>query len=130
MANALNTKDKLCRIGVISEDLCVFCNSNTECNTHLFFERPFVFQIWYRLLSIGGFYKSSSVSAIEWFNIFKATRWKSRNTRLLLKMLKRLIYEVWQERNNRIFGNGINNSSQLFCQIHSNILNFLKTDTC
>lgn len=65
MANALNTKDKLCRLGIISEDLCVLCNSESETNTHLFFECSFVYQIWYRLLSNGGFYKPSNVSSIE-----------------------------------------------------------------
>jgi hypothetical protein len=130
MANALNTKDKLCRIGIISDNMCVFCKSETECNTHLFFECSFVFQIWYRLLLSYGFYKPSAVSSIEWFNIFKATRWKSCQTRLLLKMLKRLVYEVWQERNNRIFGSSIRSSSQLFDQIHRNILWFLRSDSC
>ena len=129
MANALNTKDKLCRMGIISEDLCVFCKSETESNTHLFFECPFVYQIWYRLLSNGGFYKPSPVSSIEWFNVFKATRWKTRMTRLLLKFLKKLIYAVWSERNNRIFGIGSKNSSQLYNLIHGNILRDLKTDS-
>lgn len=117
MANAVNTKSKLLSYGIISEDMCVLCNSHAETNVHLFFECTFVSNIWSKLLAIGGFHKPSSVSQTEWYNIYKATRWKNTKTCIMLRLLKRFIYEIWLERNNRIFGNERRSSDQIYMQI-------------
>lgn len=127
MSNALNTKDKLFKIGIIPDDICVFCHAESECNTHLFFECNFVYQVWKRVLDFGKLHQPSVNNRDELFNLFKATRWKSKEGMLLLRILKIILLEVWSERNRRVFTSIELNSDALFFVILKEI--FKKTGT-
>ncbi|XP_050207875.1 uncharacterized protein LOC126657252 [Mercurialis annua] len=50
LQDKLNTKDKLLRWKVVQNDVCCFCNSETESISHLFFECGYSRAIWKRLL--------------------------------------------------------------------------------
>lgn len=122
MANAINTKDKLQRIGLAMDDTCVLCCQQAENNIHLFFNCSYVYHIWNRLLAAGSFYRPSRNSIEEWHNIFKHTRWKTNSSHFLLAMLKRTVVTIWHERNSRIFTAKCKTKDQLFYEIYKLVI--------
>lgn len=50
----------------------------------------------------------------EWYNIFKASRWKSSATVTLLIVLKIFLHVIWTERNLRVFNATKNSKAKLY----------------
>ena len=112
ISRGINTKDKLKLWGLIDNATCVLCGMHDETIPHLFFECQYTYYIWYRLLKLLKLHNPSRNARMEWFSIFKATRWKNHNSLCLLRTLKKATYGIWLERNNRVF-NGISTNKQL-----------------
>ncbi|XP_074314485.1 uncharacterized protein LOC141649701 [Silene latifolia] len=95
MRNALNTKEKLHRIGVISDDLCCICQVSFETVTHLFQQCPYVL----KLLEL----------ACDWLKIPKPQgnsliwtgrrNWSQVQKDICLAVFMAVHYMVWQQCN-------------------------------
>jgi hypothetical protein len=49
MHRILATNTFLCKIGIVESELCTFCNVHQETLSHLFWECPYVSEIWDRI---------------------------------------------------------------------------------
>ena len=103
LKNGILTLRKLKIFGIIQCDTCSLCGSDVEIVAHLFFECDFTFHIWNLILHHYGYHRPTRNSLMEWYNIFKATRWKNERGRLMLRILKKVLYFIWMERNDRVF---------------------------
>lgn len=101
--NALHTRDKLLSRGIITYADCLLCGRRNESISHLFFACSYVHNLWKRILAVHNFHIPSRDPFIEWARLFKDTQWRTDRTNLLLKLLKKVIYAVWEERNIRFF---------------------------
>ncbi|XP_026419873.1 uncharacterized protein LOC113315838 [Papaver somniferum] len=100
----LKTRDKLVRWGVININKCVLCEDGIESEAHIFHDFPFFALIWNGLLLKLGFCRGNTPTwevEIQWCITFFAGN-------DLISTIKKLvfngfIYQIWSERNNRIF---------------------------
>ncbi|GAB2279431.1 hypothetical protein Dimus_014071 [Dionaea muscipula] len=96
--------------GVVDEDVCVLCNEGRGTRAHLFLECSFSVEVWKGILvavNIGCNRRSwfSWDSWKEWF--IKVTRGKTAKAAGRRGLLVATMYELWRERNNRIFNQGL-----------------------
>lgn len=112
--NALNTKRKLAYRGMNVDKQCILCMAGEEDVQHLYFSCPLSSYVWKRTKQRGGYAAPLPCSDEEWHSIYKATRWKMSKTFELLIMLKAVLYEVWMERNCRIFNRQRRSNVQVF----------------
>lgn len=103
LKNGILSLHKLKSFGIIQSDICFLCGTGVETVSHLFFECEFTFHIWNKLLHHYGYHRPMRISPMEWYNIFKATRWKNERGCLMLRILKKALYFIWMERNIRVF---------------------------
>lgn len=101
--NALLTRDKLINLGIAVPTTCELCGSQSESFQHLFFECPFVYQLWCVTMSKYARVDHATISSMQWHIIEKATKWRKDKRTVFIFVLKKLIKAIWYERNNRIF---------------------------
>ncbi|XP_057763530.1 uncharacterized protein LOC130983559 [Arachis stenosperma] len=101
----VNTKDRLSRLGIISQDdiTCVLCNNEVEDVRHLFLGCVFAWQVWSAwILAFGrrwtypGSMKEHFISWTE-----EPRRLEERNHRL--RCFSAIVWNLWLERNRRVF---------------------------
>ncbi|XP_038995732.1 uncharacterized protein LOC120120047 [Hibiscus syriacus] len=99
----LPTKDRMQRLGIITNDLCMFCSEATENRNHLFTECPKSASIWKSILQLSGLNRQFS----DWTNLLEwaTSTWKGKSLlSCILKMSWNAFnYTIWEERNRRIF---------------------------
>ncbi|XP_026439688.1 uncharacterized protein LOC113338492 [Papaver somniferum] len=108
----LKTRDKLLKWGVSENDKCVLCDNGSESVAHLFHDCHFYALIWEGLLLRIGYVRGATPSwevEIQW-----CIAYFSGND--LISSIKKLvftgfIYQIWRDRNNRIF-------AKKTCSIH------------
>ncbi|XP_074297211.1 uncharacterized protein LOC141627912 [Silene latifolia] len=93
--NALNTKEKLHRIGVSPDDLCCICHAGSENVTHLFQHCPYVIEIlelicaWLKIPKPQG-------NSLIWTGM---RNWSQVQKAICLAVFMAVNYIVWQQRN-------------------------------
>ncbi|XP_074290918.1 uncharacterized protein LOC141617649 [Silene latifolia] len=93
--NALNVKDKLCRIGICTDDKCCICDTDTETISHLIMHCSYSRQVlhavcsWLCIPTPGG-------NAIIWIG---RRKWRSIQKGICLAAVMAVYYHVWQQRN-------------------------------
>lgn len=112
--NKLLTMDNLELRGVQTEQKCVFCLSEKETASNLFFGCPVTRRIWSSVLYWTGIKRSSSNNLkveLKWFSRFN--RGKSDICKMRRSALTGTLYEIWIERNCRIFKKNVRGKKQI-----------------
>ncbi|XP_074305391.1 uncharacterized protein LOC141640519 [Silene latifolia] len=99
----LPTVDSLVQRGFSWINRCALCEAAQETHQHLFFECTWSAALWTRIQSFFSFATHSNelASVLAWFHSHnRGSSWiKKRKRSALLSV----IYQIWQERNHRIF---------------------------
>ncbi|XP_057719921.1 uncharacterized protein LOC130934359 [Arachis stenosperma] len=107
LTDMVNTKERLSRLGILNQDdqSCVLCNKEIEQIHHLFLGCDFAWQVWSawlyvfgRLWSLPGLMKDHFLSWTE-----EPRRKEDRKQQL--RCFCAIIWNIWLERNRRIFQN-------------------------
>ncbi|XP_058216740.1 uncharacterized protein LOC131327608 [Rhododendron vialii] len=99
----LSTKDRLLSWGMNVEDGCVLCNNGQESHEHLFFHCVFSQSVWgaiWQRCSMAQI-RSSLSDMITWY--IQNAKGSSFKCWLLKSVLAACVYNLWIERNLRIF---------------------------
>ncbi|XP_010543947.1 PREDICTED: uncharacterized protein LOC104816716 [Tarenaya hassleriana] len=105
MHNRLPTKDHLNCWGVISDTSCNLCGGEEEIHQHLFFKCSYNKQLW----SFFGSYcwpnpPEDLQSCLSWID--NPSNDFARNMKTISRLIAQTaVYELWKERNHRIFRN-------------------------
>lgn len=121
LRNAMNFKDKLLRIGLVSDATCCFCADEIETNIHLYFSCKVVHSLLNKISALLGHGIRSRDSNIEWCYLYRATRWKNVSGMMLLLVLKKFIRFIWRERNERVFNGKIKSEIEIWNQLIGSI---------
>lgn len=109
----LNTRDRLLNWGMIVEGDCTFCTNGQESHHHLFFQCPLSLSVWDRMWrrSSNDQIPSTLPEVIAWYiQHVKGTSFRS----LLLKnVLAATMYNLWMERNQRVFNQNASTQDQI-----------------
>ncbi|XP_039012131.1 uncharacterized protein LOC120141273 [Hibiscus syriacus] len=103
LLNKLPTRDRLLKMGINTDSICVNCSTSYETRDHLFSQCTMAVELWNSILKLNGM----NTTFLSWDEmVIKAcSLWKGRS--LLTTILKIswtvVIYTLWQERNQRIF---------------------------
>ena len=115
--NRLPTKDRMSRWGIVLESCCSLCKLMEETRDHLFFECPFSKEIWQQVLYLCGLRRS----VLDWHYEFQWAVKKLKGNSLISMVLKvgwnAFIYQIWRERNSRIFRNKEETKKQIIEKI-------------
>ncbi|KAE8711273.1 hypothetical protein F3Y22_tig00110299pilonHSYRG00117 [Hibiscus syriacus] len=110
----LPTKERLQRMGLINESLCVHCNSELETREHFFLKCPTAVFIWETVFSLSGLH----FTACSWetFEAWACLTWKGKSllTLVMKIVLNALIYIIWEERNKRVFQGRFRSAEEIF----------------
>ncbi|XP_058768778.1 uncharacterized protein LOC131642556 [Vicia villosa] len=108
----LSTKDRLRRIGLITDHICSLCNVCDKTLDHLLFECRFAKDVWKYVLQWIGISHEPQPWSLELGWITRMTTKKGWRFRILKIAIAETIYGVWQYRNDVIFrGNTHRNTS-------------------
>lgn len=99
----LYTKDKLSKWGIINCQTCSLCELEEESHQHLFFKCTFSASIWQKLLLWQGINRQTQgwEAEISWAVTHAAG--KQAQAEIYRLTLGATIYQIWMERNYRIF---------------------------
>ncbi|XP_058723274.1 uncharacterized protein LOC131595058 [Vicia villosa] len=98
----LNTKDRILKIGVHTDGVCVFCGAMETCD-HLFFDCAVTKVLWQQIL----FWLKLNHVPQEWSRevrwISEHTKGSSKSARILKMCIVEAVYHVWIQRNRKVF---------------------------
>ncbi|XP_039059108.1 uncharacterized protein LOC120202813 [Hibiscus syriacus] len=103
LLNKLPTRDRLLRMGISTDGICVNCNNSNETRDHLFSHCSLATNLWNSILNLNGM----KTTYLSWEDMVSkaCSSWKRRS--LFITILKlswtAFIYSLWQEINQRIF---------------------------
>ncbi|CAK8574064.1 unnamed protein product [Lathyrus sativus] len=99
----LATKDRLHKYGMIEDTECCFCEKNESLN-HLFFECERLKSVWIEILRWAQINHTPGNwhSEMKW--LIQHTKGKGVRVAVIKMAISETIYEIWQARNNSIFG--------------------------
>jgi len=99
----LQTKDKLGQWMREIDEVCPLCRSDGESVQHLFFNCPVAGNIWRYLLQWQGITRSNQgwMEEVQWAQ--QHCKGRSKGASVYKMVLAAAVYQVWKERNNRIF---------------------------
>lgn len=103
LRNGIHTLIKLKDWGLIQSSTCLLCGRGDENVSHLFFECDYTYFVQEKVLNLLHLHKPNRNATLEWYFVFKATRWRNSRSKQLLSVLKAVLYHLWRERNNRVF---------------------------
>ncbi|XP_039051217.1 uncharacterized protein LOC120192513 [Hibiscus syriacus] len=86
----LPTRDRLIRMGIVSDSLCILCNEDNESRNHLFVECTYATSLWNSIMNLSSMrdIHRSWDSRIEW----AAQAWKHKS---LLSTILRIAWTVF-----------------------------------
>jgi len=110
----LRTMDRLHSAGIIQNAACILCNLYTETHQHLFFECQFTKTVWHSVNTKA----SIHWPCITWQNLLQWAAAHYCNKTNIQHIIARLllsttVYQLWYERNNRVFNNKFQSASNL-----------------
>ena len=98
--------DRLCSAGIIQNTACSFCGTHTETHGHLFFECHIPQTVWQSVNARANINWpcTSWQNLLQWASVTHGNKTGVKHliARLLLSAT---VYQLWYERNNRIFSN-------------------------
>ncbi|XP_058784491.1 uncharacterized protein LOC131659296 [Vicia villosa] len=94
----LPTKDRLAKINIITDGVCVFCGEQ-DTMMHLFFQCRYTAQIWCCILNWLGYRRQAGNWRQESFWLSMETKKKGWRRVLLRMAATEAIYHIWQTRN-------------------------------
>ena len=122
LLDKLLTRDRLKRYGIVEQDFCVLCNSETETTHHLFFSCPYSSYIWSLCklkLKLPPHHISLHAEAEEIKKSFSA---KTKTYILSRLVLTVAVWHIWQERNRKIFQQEQLHKIKLFRRLYEDVL--------
>ncbi|GKB33065.1 RNA-directed DNA polymerase, eukaryota, reverse transcriptase zinc-binding domain protein [Tanacetum coccineum] len=122
-----NVRDKLCALveGSLVLTVCCLCCNDFEDINHLFFQCPFAKELWRKICSLADFQENSLdlESIIQSLsNLNNGNNIRSIIRRLLFNAS---IYNIWKERNGRIFRDNKRSCAEVYKSIEEMIKNKL-----
>ncbi|XP_074301108.1 uncharacterized protein LOC141632459 [Silene latifolia] len=125
MRNALNTKEKLHRLGIIPDDMCCICQAGSETVMHLFQQCHYFREIlhlvcsWLQITEPQG-------NQIIWIG---RRNWTLVHREVCLSVFMAVTYSIWQQRNSARLEGVILRPTALFVQCKNlmkiRLLNYL-----
>jgi hypothetical protein len=120
----LLTKEKLIQKHISVDPSCIFCNNHIENIDHLFFQCNFTEKIWH--WNCKKFFTSpKTLLSFSLKNdlqkIVSISRTKNLNSDLFQLSISVCVWHLWKERNDRIFQNRFNDTSQICSKIFQTI---------
>jgi len=125
----LPTKDNLLHRGVITFDyrLCLAGCNSVETTIHLFLHCPTFGSVWQYLLRWLGFSTALPLGVIDHFNQFSSDNGTVKGRRAILQVIcLATTWEIWKERNNRLFNGKQTSILQVVDKIKSLAFMWLK----
>jgi len=125
----LPTKDNLLRRGVITLDsqLCITDCNSIETTNHLFLHCSTFGSVWQCLLRWLGFSMALPLGVIDHFNQFSWDDGTVKDRRTILQVIwYATTWEIWKERNNRLFNGKQSSIVQVVDRIKSLTFMWLK----
>ncbi|KAL4287989.1 hypothetical protein AHAS_Ahas19G0241300 [Arachis hypogaea] len=103
----VNTKERLCRFGIVNQGvtMCVLCNKEVENVCHLFLGCDFTWQVWCAWLSDFGIKWTTSGTLKEHFLSWTGVTTRKEECKKWFISFFAVIWNVWLERNRRLFQN-------------------------
>ena len=102
--NRLATKSRLYEWGILTDSTCVMCSVASETSSHTLFECPTFEQIWTLCLQQIGITNHHRGLAEEVQAVIAKGHSKRPQSRLLLMFSTEVVYHIWQQRNQVVFG--------------------------
>ncbi|XP_059316768.1 uncharacterized protein LOC132067517 [Lycium ferocissimum] len=101
----LLTRDRLASWGITQDVMCPLCNDENETLNHLFFTCSYAASIWEKLLQWQGMARPilGWVDELHWATT--NAQGNSATAAVYRMTLAACVYQVWKERNLRIFEN-------------------------
>nr|KAJ0184832.1 hypothetical protein LSAT_V11C900454780 [Lactuca sativa] len=100
----LRTQDRMKRWKDSNDFSCVFCNSQIDSHSHLFFNCNYTKEIW-KLVKIKAKMNHKSGNWVDIINELQCSLKKKSINNFIRKIaLAASIYHIWNERNKRLFG--------------------------
>ncbi|XP_016178592.1 uncharacterized protein LOC107621062 [Arachis ipaensis] len=114
----VNTKERLHRFGILrhGDNICVFCKRDVEHIYHLFLGCEFTWQVWCRWLSDLGRAWSIPGSLKEHFESWTGVVNRNEERNRWLRCFFAVIWNIWLERNRRIFNSKEGGSKEVYQQ--------------
>ncbi|XP_039022010.1 uncharacterized protein LOC120154283 [Hibiscus syriacus] len=103
LQDRLPTRDRLQRMGISIDSVCVICNSLQETRNHLFSKCSIAACLWNSILNLNGMNPTNLAWEETVATAINSWKGKSLLTFILKIAWSAFIYTVWQERNQRIF---------------------------
>ncbi|XP_039008453.1 uncharacterized protein LOC120136510 [Hibiscus syriacus] len=103
--NRLPIRDRLLRMGMaIESNRCLLCGNEAESRDHLFFECRFANDLWGSILELCCISRVAGRwdGELAWASLM--LKGKSLIVRLLKLAWSGHVYNLWNERNNRLYG--------------------------
>lgn len=101
----LKTREFLISRGMQINDTCGLCNAHLDSIEHIFFSCSISKPCWEALLQTAGVTKSASVWSHERRWVQRHASRRSRRAKLIRIRLATAVYNIWAERNGRVFRN-------------------------
>ncbi|PIA60058.1 hypothetical protein AQUCO_00400735v1 [Aquilegia coerulea] len=123
-AGALINEDLLVDEKVIHSSQCILCKQSRENTEHLFFDCEYTKNVWSEMMKWFGIQRSILKGKEEWRWIFNKCNKHVQSTEIFKAMLSATLYWLWEERNNRRFGNDYNykTEEQLTSELKEDVL--------
>ncbi|XP_050222523.1 uncharacterized protein LOC126672611 [Mercurialis annua] len=127
MKRKLKTKDRLYNWGVVADNNCIFCSSDTETIDQCFYDCHFVKKVWDILLPICCCPSNIRTwrRLISWF-VDRATG-KNVAARLRRIILTATVYFIWKARNRFIFANETPSVAGIIKNVRSIVIEKIKS---
>ncbi|XP_010675064.1 uncharacterized protein LOC104891114 [Beta vulgaris subsp. vulgaris] len=113
----LATKDRLCSWGIINDDIFPLCNEASESISHLFFACPFSREIWKtcqqqlkEVVNLRSLSDEVNIVALK-------SKTNGSKARLYCMMFVEAMYQIWLQRNAKVYGGLILDTLSNFRQI-------------
>ncbi|XP_056695649.1 uncharacterized protein [Spinacia oleracea] len=102
MLDRLNTKEKLMKIGVTDDNLCLLCGTVVENQNHLFFSCEYSSKCWDNVSKWLGIAPATSDlhKLIHWVQKRKISKFRKG---VIITGILCTVYHIWKERNNALW---------------------------
>ncbi|XP_016177792.1 uncharacterized protein LOC107620087 [Arachis ipaensis] len=123
LTGRVNTKERLSRLGVVNQEdvVCVLCNKGVEFGHHLFLACEFAWQVWCAWLTFAGRQWSCPGTLKEHFQSWTELSTSKQERKRWMVSFCAIIWNIWLERNRRIFQNKGKGVEDI---IHQSFMNF------
>ncbi|XP_059070959.1 uncharacterized protein LOC131862033 [Cryptomeria japonica] len=121
MHERILTGERLKMYGICGPSICVMCKSNEETINHLLMECPFARQCWNWLCQSLRWVSTPASTLKNWIKSWPILNQKSLWGSLWLIAPSMLLWQIWKERNCRIFEGKENSLEKFLEKIKTNI---------